>query len=62
MGLYYNDDNFDVRLNFSQIELIVDALKNNVVLERDDEKRNEINMLISMFSFVEKDTLNSFVD
>lgn len=62
MGLYYNDDNFDVRLNFSQIDLVINALKNNVVLERDDEKRNEINMLISMFSFVEKDTLNSFVD
>lgn len=62
MGLYYNDDNFDVRVNFSQIDLVIDALKNNVVLERDDEKRNEINMLISMFSFVEKDTLNSFVD
>lgn len=62
MGLYYNDDNFDVRLNFSQIDLVIDALKNNLVLERDDEKRNEINMLISMFSFVEKNTLNSFVD
>lgn len=62
MGLYYNDDNFDVRLNFSQIDLVINALKNNLVLERDDEKRNEINMLISMFSFVEKDTLNSFVD
>jgi hypothetical protein len=62
MGLYYNDDNFDVRLNFSHIDLVIDALKNNLVLEKNDEKRNEINMLISMFSFVEKDTLNSFVD
>lgn len=62
MGLYYSNDTCDVRLHFSQIELIIDALKNNVVLERDDEKRNEINMLISMFETCEINVLNSFVD
>lgn len=59
MSIYFNENEcFNVRLHSSQIELIVNALKslNN---SNDDEEKD---MLIGMFSHLEKDLLNSFVD
>lgn len=55
-------ENFDVRLSSYQISFIIDALQKNSIIEGDEEKRNEINDLVEMFRFVEKDVLNSFVD
>ena len=53
---------FDVRLNQMQIDLIVNALKNHAILERDIAIRDEIEILSDMFESVEPDVLNSFVD
>jgi hypothetical protein len=53
---------FDVRLNQMQIDLIVNALKNHAILERDIAIRDEIEILSDMFENVEPDVLNSFVD
>ena len=53
---------FDVRLNQMQIDLIVNALKNHAILERDIAIRDEIEFLSDMFENVEPDVLNSFVD
>ena len=56
MSYYNENDTCDVRLNFSQIALIVNALKS---LNKNDD---EIEILIDMFETCEIDVLNSFVD
>ncbi len=51
----YNE-NYDIRLSFDQITLIVNALK---TLNKTDD---EIEILIDMLKNVEPNVLNSFVD
>ena len=63
-NMYFDKNTFDVRLHQSQIALIINALHDARIASKIDayDYDNEINVLIDLFSSVEPDILNSFVD
>ena len=63
MSYFNKNESFDLRLHQSQIDLIVNALKNAYVLERDESKKDEMNVLIDVLEYdLQPDLINSLID